>query len=685
MARLSLLVVAGLLAAWASSWTLGPAPLLASASAAVAVGDVSADAAVGAAAPWQGLPLLSWRGRVLDAEGAPLPSAQAWLIPNGRTLQRLGYFPRPYAQFIGLGSDPPHRLDYAPLERMPHAVSDADGRFVLEAPRLPMRSMGGTFAFGLPDPVLVITAPGHGAAIRRIEPWREGCLDLGSVSLREQGVCVGEVLDASGMPLAGAVVRAEYGVGYGVGYPQRASEGISSREVFDNLRAVLPELHEVTTDVQGRFRIEGLFPATYTLGALAPGHVRARVAWVEVAEGALASGVVFRLEPAAPVAGRVLDAAGAPVADLEVLATTRTQVHAGQGCVITPITDEHDGIPIEVLQVDRWDAVVTRTDADGAFRLGATPPGALSLYAHGPGWEVARVRGVTAAEQPIELVIQPAARLELKLRSQGSEPQLLDPWILARRITGTGDNVPLQVLPGQGPGEFVVVGVGPLGTELLLHAPGHASQQAIVTAEQAAQSGPALLELARAWPLQAVVLDQAGLPRAGVVVSLSAHGVRSDGSMSLFSRLRSVSGERGRVTFADIPASVYRLNVERLGSWLLVGESVVVDMPSGQPLSGVELVVEDTGSIEVTALYPDGRPAEDCVVAVLEPGVWRSGLLKRELKLASRGWNFSRDDGTARITRLPAGEYDVSVDYEAPVRVSVTAGESSEITLRVDR
>src|SRR5678815_2224188 len=135
---------------------------------------------------------------------------------------------------------------YAQLEPVVSDISDDDGRFEL----------GGFW----PGTAMVrITADGHPFTAREDLPIEAGARrDIGDVVLPSGVSLRGQVVDASGAPVAGALVAVENG------YSHSDREG---RDTVMRYVIYLRKTHvpQARTDGEGRFAITGLEPANYSL------------------------------------------------------------------------------------------------------------------------------------------------------------------------------------------------------------------------------------------------------------------------------------------------------------------------------------------------------------------------------------------------------------------------------------
>ncbi|MCO5166935.1 MAG: carboxypeptidase-like regulatory domain-containing protein [Planctomycetes bacterium] len=258
-------------------------------------------------------------------------------------------------------------------------VSDAEGRFQFEAPGGSGWSSVGP-AFARAD--LRVEADGQ-------EAWADATFGpgLGPVVLeveREGLPLAGVVLDAAGRPLPGA--------------------------------RVLVGRTEARTDAAGRFALTGR--ERCDLAVLATGHapraLRARLP---------AEDLVVRLTPAGPpITGRLLDAAGAPLAGKPVMARAWPEYTLEDGRLIEVLPAWPEvGVAVErppasVLPDGVMAEALTRSD--GSFTLGDLPPDA-ELIVEAP--DVASTRARSGAA--VELQLPPPTTVRARaVRAENASP-----------------------------------------------------------------------------------------------------------------------------------------------------------------------------------------------------------------------------------------------------------------------
>jgi len=282
-----------------------------------------------------------------------------------------------------------------------HAPTDADGRFELE--ELPSGRLR-----------LLVRADGWMPEERTGIEVGTGTVESLTIRLRRGAAIEGRVVAADGSPVSDAAVDVVESSGRG--------------------------FRGVRSDGDGRYRLEGVEPGQRVVGASAEDG-RSTTRELEVIEGTNTLDLVF--EPGWPVAGVVVDAAGAPVADaLLTLATDSTA----------------------------WGGLDARSDDRGAFRFEEVREGTYWLRGRH------RRYAMTRLEDPLE-VAGPVAGVELRLaagtRVVGTlsgldEVELRQVVVMAHdartgmgegRVSPNGD----FVIPALASGEWTVLASTPRG------------------------------------------------------------------------------------------------------------------------------------------------------------------------------------------------------------------------------
>lgn len=209
-------------------------------------------------------------------------------------------------------------------------------------------------------------------------------VDLGDIVLPHAGVITGTVVDDNGDPLAGALVRAADLPGTLAAFfpferidpegallvresnfPQRVIVLPPwAKAAFDNLP--IPTAH---TDAEGRFRLVGVVPGSNLLATTAKAFLSDVKPSVPVRAGQEKNVGTIRMKRGEELLGKVVDTAGKPIANAEVLAGSTLNV-----------------APVDLAQK------IGRSDGEGRFRAQGFGAGKVTVAARrGPGhaWTLA--------------------------------------------------------------------------------------------------------------------------------------------------------------------------------------------------------------------------------------------------------------------------------------------------------
>lgn len=275
-------------------------------------------------------------GRVVDVEGRAVPGAGIWVCDRPRH----------------------------PWEGQVVTHADVDGCFEL-------RGM---------QPMMVVAATGDARAPSRMEAVGEAACQSLSLVMPGPGARLrGIVVDARGDAVEGAVVLA----------------GVAPRSEFlaaERSAARWPPNARTTSDAEGRFDFRGLPVGPLRVVARSRDHVTAAVD-VEVRAGE-AETLRVPLQRGVVVTGRVVDAAGAAVADAHV----------------------------QVEGSERWQWASATTDVDGRFALSGLDPQRTVVWVEADGR--APLRRVLAAGERLgcRLVVAAPARVGARLLDADGRP-----------------------------------------------------------------------------------------------------------------------------------------------------------------------------------------------------------------------------------------------------------------------
>lgn len=214
-------------------------------------------------------------------------------------------------------------------------------------------------------------------------------VDLGDLVLPDAGVIVGTVLDDNGDPLPGALVRAADLPGtLAAFFPVERFDpdgAVLVREPAAPMRVIemppwvkhafehLP-IPSTRSDAEGNFRLVGVVPGSNLLATTAHGFLSDLKPSVQVRAGQTKDVGKLRLKRGEELAGKVVDSAGKPVADAELLAGSTLSM-----------------VPFDLAQT------LARSDADGRFTGQGFAPGKVTVAARrgkGHAWVLAEPQSI---------------------------------------------------------------------------------------------------------------------------------------------------------------------------------------------------------------------------------------------------------------------------------------------------
>lgn len=531
------------------------------------------------------LPTAQWSGTVVDGDGQPVADAQVWLVPNGRTLKRLGYSPGEL--YVASDANGARRLENVPLAELPSTWTDTAGHFALSSHHEAELGDVGDYYRGRPETTVAIEAEGFATTVFVSAEPADGLVALGTISLNSETTLSGQVMDPSGQPLAGATVALTWSA-------QRGGENRKD----DELVVLLPELHQTLTDASGTFTLRGLQADFHSLTAHMQGRIPEVVDWFQ------GLGKPIVLHPGRRLSGQVVNTAGQPVEGAAVFATddalTYTFSH-GSGKQDFKVGD--DTMPIELSVRSRHETLVDYTDTRGRFILDGLVDAPHTVYAEATSFEAVRLSDVAVGQQELTLRLAPEATLAVHVLDGTTCREVHGVKIFANRLTGTG-YVYWREVESLGRGQFLVHGVGHYGTSLVVVAKGYSLQYVKAPGSPNGAQSTFTVHIERPRTLHGQVFSLDGSPRAGVRILASRDASHIDRPMvwtdedgryeltlsgpykyTLSALLRSPAIEENRVDLA-----LHRAH-EPLAQ-ARFSKSLTISVPTTEPLE-LDLVVGD--------------------------------------------------------------------------------------------
>ncbi|HEX4954921.1 MAG TPA: carboxypeptidase regulatory-like domain-containing protein [Thermoanaerobaculia bacterium] len=519
------------------------------------------------------------------------------------------------------------------------AISTADGRFHIR---------------GVPPgfwPLLSASAPGFVGKPLVVEGLESGEPVTGlRLVLTAQRAGFGLVVDPEGRPVAGAEV-----------YVTARPSGAEERELRMGTEPGAP----VVSAEEGRFRVEALPPAQrLEVIARAEGFAPAIEAdrEVDAGRGPLDLGTL-RLGPEAVVSGRVVDRSGLPVAG------ARVGYRLSRGL---PGLTQGTPRPIRAL-LPRF------TDEEGRFRFGELPSGArISVWVEHDDYLSATTEDVEVPlpDSPLEVVLEPAARLLGRVVAAGGEPiagaevevdpvsplppelRRSRPWRAARARTDEEGRFEVKKLAG-----------GPYRVAASARSYLPASPRTIEVPAGSKVEGFDLV-LSKGAVLEGQVLDEAGQPVLGAWVSqvreLSGELIRDGGT--------GVDGA-GRYRLEGIAPGHQQLAAGAEG-WLSVEKSVEVTETGGR----LDFTLRRGATVRGRVIDAEGVPVPRANVVLEE----QAGGPFLAMIQSGREGSFS-------IGGVPPGRYVIAAQREGyrapagPTSVEVGGQAVEDLELVLDR
>jgi protocatechuate 3,4-dioxygenase beta subunit len=502
-------------------------------------------------------------------------------------------------------------------------ASDGEGRFELR-----------DLAAGRFD--LAVTASGFAPlAVPGVElPEGEAEIDLGTVLMAPGVALEGRVTDADRRPIAGATITWH-----------AASRNPVLRALGDSGRAA------VTSGDDGRFRVGDLLPGKpINVEVEAKGFAGEQVPGVEPPGD---EPLVVVLEPAAQLAGRVVDETGAPIENARVLArgSTGRSAFGGFGSA--------------------------GTGEDGSFTLEDLEPGKITLMVQASGYQALErdLGEVAAGEERRDLRLQLARGATLTGRVLGTDGLPLSDALVSIQESRSGVlRFSTRSAPTDADGHFTLEGLPPGPASFSAD---HADHVRSVR-DLDVRPGENRLDfrLERGLSVAGRVVDENGSPVLGASVRVGS-GMR----FTFGGRDGAMSDEDGRFELSGVEPGTHSVSASKEGWATAVEERVEVVAPvdgllltltRGARIVGNVLGV-DFADLQTTAVTagPTSRPAlpesgsldfeGGYVIEGLSPGTWRVRASTTDGRQASEEVTIGDGEREVRVDLdLTAGGYQVS-------------------------
>lgn len=583
-----------------------------------------------------------------------LPGLDARMVGSGIVTGRVvlhardeGVRPLPGVSVQLLGSTPGATSEDAPHPLRFQDETADDGTFTL--PDVPAQ---------VGYVLLVDHAPYRRIVLRGLAVGPDRTTDVGTLTLGAPTALRGEVLDAKGRPVSGAVVEV---------LPDR-----SRKKTFDVRRALFELQHQDgalargTSGGDGHFLVDDLPPGRYLLRVSAAGYATRFRQGVLVSVDENSSAVRIVLDPGAGLEGRVTDESGRGLAGARVIAVA---------------------LPGRNLQ--RFDRVEVQTDAAGLYRIDTLVPGmgyGVEAWAEGYAPTSRVFMPLPAGTTKQDWRLQPSGRIEGRVVDEETGAGVADcqVTVLAGPLVGVS---PVSTTTAED-GHFALPHVNP-GPVLLFsaQAPGYASRD---TFDFNAVKGMQVVAGRTLWVEWKV---RAGGVVEGRLTSDDGHAVPY-ASLALVDRDRrrqrwsgeitALADAEGRYRLAGVRAGQYDLQVTAVGFAPPTDpQETRVAMPPSLGTLTKDLVLRSGGVVEGRVVAPDGSAVRGARVS-FEPadGKTNPDSLRDLFAVTSANGSF-------RVLGVPPGvDLHVFAEHDAHVRsadtnVRLNPGQSLHVTLRL--
>lgn len=450
------------------------------------------------------------------------------------------------------------------------------------------------------------SAPGRtGAAFVTVAP---GGRAQASVTLGSTGRIDGTVVDTTGNPVAGAMVRL---------LPADALSGPVAEDAVGT---------PMFTDAGGRFRFDDVPPGTLAVVAGARTFLPTVPMQVTVRPGRAAT-VRIGLWPTAGVTGRVVDAVGRPMPYATVSPRSGPETDwFGQRAVLVPGSFQQ----------------TATTSANGEFFLSSAPGDKVELVATCPGY-AAGVSGPLRlgdgrSRHNVTIRLGPGRTLRGTVTDPAGHPVAG-----AKVIAHPPDSAPAPADPPDDPvavsgadGSFAIAGLADAAYTVEASAAGYGT----TTAEDVRPGRRPTLKLSPGQTATGVVVDDIGRPVAGAQVTVDEPaGGTHNGSTDW----------QGRFAIPDVTAGT-ELFVEALADGHSAGTTTMHGAPA-------RLRLARSGTLRGRVTDEAGRPVPAFTATLLPPvATPGSGPVPQQ-----ESHSFASGDGNFAWAGLPAGTWTFAV------------------------
>lgn len=469
---------------------------------------------------------------------------------------------------------------------------------------------GGTFVLAglLPGAYTVIAeAPGYARAVLLDAPAGGPPLE---VILEAELTFRGEVVDERGRPVSGVDV-----------WFVRLSRDAGDVAALFRSGSVLPRDRRAdasvtfrsATDLRGLFAIQGLGGGTYRVELSREGFQGAVIPYLTLASGAPleARDLEFTLLRGRAIRGRVVDPEGKGIAGAGV---RLEREDAGED-IEESVREERPRSLAEVIESVHagTDAYERQTEETGRFAFTTLPAGAYRIEAHSESSLPFQAEGIAADGEALTIVLEPGASLSGRIVVKGTGEPVEGATV---HVLPQDSSAPHRVLSDEN-GSFHASGLERIPCDVRVLARGYLP--AAAGPSTPGDEEAVVVELAPAGAVSGRVVEASGNPADGLDVILA------------WEEAAGPAAKRRRRFRAPGPAvhtgsdGSYRIPLDRAGcARVLVrggryletrSDLLGVEDPA-EGISGIDIVVEQSGRVTGTVLGERGRPVRGAFVEV---------------------------------------------------------------------
>jgi hypothetical protein len=398
-------------------------------------------------------------------------------------------------------------------------------------------------------------------------------------------------------------------------------------------------LHDVTTGSDGRFRITGLRPGAYEIGARAAQRASQSPTIVGIGVAEQVSDVEILVGNAPVIRGVVVDEAGAPAPNVEVSA------FSGPG-----------------------DGAEAKADAKGAFVIEGLAPGQYMLMARSDRFLPAGTTSIELGAKDVDGV-KITVRRGLRIKGHVERRQICEVSIeLDEDAFSPHGDMPMMIAPTTtaADGEFDVGPAHPGAYQLSARCPsGEQGEQKI---EAKAGMADLVIAVKPGASIAGKVVDGAGKPIAGVAVMAAPQGGTERTTIvngMVTSGVQALTNAAGAFELRGLAAGSYRLRVLDRGRPLPMKSESKVSLSAVEHKTGVTLAVDrPDGVIRGVVTSSDGKPIADAWVSLHQDIRDMIGEADREGGSGSRMIRVEASDDGGDTGGMPPALTDASGKFE---------------------